>query len=352
MHTSVRSPVTQTVAMLAAAAVTTASGVAVRDNPDVVPLLHADVRLAAAAGPPLGALIEQFLGNQAQNCSLICPFIVDGVVRVPVAFAVIPFTFARQLRDGEPLLRAIALTDATVSQAAEDAVNGIIDTDLLLVLPRAQNALEVAVVGLFEVGRTALTRPGRVVDAILTARSDIFDALGSPPGTMPPPPVHHRIEALAVRAIEIGSALTFQAPERALQGVAQAANAFFTTLGATGEVRPALRAVGVSVRHTIQDSAAFISSALSRPIPVSPPSTIQQAGATVPAARPHPTTVDHRQRVEVTGADDAAAGRPGRHSTMRDRRSATSSPTERAEHRRVDTREGRDLQNTRRWSTR
>jgi len=302
MHSIVRSPVAPTVAFLAAAAVTATSGIAVREHPSIPPVLHADVRLAAAAGPPLGALIGQFLDNQAENCSLICPFIVQGVVQVPVTFAVIPRTFVQQLRAGEPLLRAIALTDATVSQAAEDAINGIIDNDLQLVLPRAQNALEVAVVGLLEIGRTAVTRPGRLVDAVLTARSDVFDALNSPPGTMPPPPVHDRIEALTVRAIEVGSALTFQIPERALQGVAQATNSFFTTVGATGRLRPALRAVGVSVRETIRDSAAFLAGAVSRPIPVSP----ADRGMTAPTARPHTTA--HRERPGHRKLEDRRSG--------------------------------------------
>ncbi|HUO40571.1 MAG TPA: hypothetical protein VMU34_23210, partial [Mycobacterium sp.] len=119
----------------------------------------AEVRLAAAANPPPGALIERFLLNQLQNCSLICPFIVQGVVEVPLTFAVIPLTFARELRSGQSLLKAIALTDETVSGAANAALTGIIDRDLGLVLPRAQNALEVAVVGLIDVATTAVTQP-------------------------------------------------------------------------------------------------------------------------------------------------------------------------------------------------
>ena len=64
---------------------------------------------------------------------------------------------------------------------------------------------------------------------------------------MPPPVVHNALEAGAVRVIEVVSSLTFQAPERLLLGVTQAADALFTTLGATGNVGTALAATGASI---------------------------------------------------------------------------------------------------------
>src|SRR4051812_2513242 len=189
------------------------------------------VRLAAtataipAAAPP-GALISQFLVNQLEDCSLICPFIVQLAIEPTIKFAVIPATFAAELQSGQPLLNAIALTDATVSGAANAALTGIIDNDLGLVLPRAQNALEVAVIGLIGIGTTAVTQPGDLLAAVNTARNDFLTALQQPPGTMPPPTVHNGLQAAAVRTIEVFSALTFQAPERLLLGVTQAADAF------------------------------------------------------------------------------------------------------------------------------
>ncbi len=237
-----------------------------------------DVGLAAAtagapAAPPPGALIEQFLVNQIENCSLICPFIVQGAVQVPLNFVPLPLTLVRLLQSGEPFLRAAALSDATVSGALNDAVTGIITNDLGKVLPRAQNALEVAIVGLIDVGTTAVTRPGNLPQAINIARAGLFDALTQPPGTMPPPPVHNAVEAAAVRAVEVASALTFQVPERFLLGVTQAANALFTTVGNTGNVGAALAAVAASVSTTIGDSAGFIGRALTEPIAITPATT-------------------------------------------------------------------------------
>ncbi len=232
------------------------------------------VRLAAtasaipAAAPP-GALISQFLVNQLENCSLICPFIVQLAIEPTIKFAIIPATFAAELQSGQPLLKAIALTDATVSGAANAALTGIIDNDLGLVLPRAQNALEVAVIGLIGIGTTAVTQPGDLIAAVSTARADFLAALKQPPGTMPPPTVHNELEAAAVRTIEVISALTFQAPERLLLGVTQAADAFFSTVGATGNVGSGLTAAGASVATTIDESVAFVRHALTEPIPIS-----------------------------------------------------------------------------------
>jgi hypothetical protein len=252
--------------------------------PHSMPSVVGDVRLAAAttstvAIPPRGALITQFLANQAQNCSLICPFIVQLAVEPAFRFAIIPVTFAAELQSGQPLLNAIARTDATVSGAANAALTGIIDNDLGLVLPRAQNALEVAVVGLIDIGTTAVTQPGNLLSAINAARTNFLGGLQQPPGTMPPPVVHNALEAGAVRVIEVVSSLTFQAPERLLLGVTQAADALFSTLGATGNIGSALAATGASVATTVSESAAFVRHALTEPIPISPAVTAAAAVA-------------------------------------------------------------------------
>ncbi len=174
------------------------------------------------------------------------------------------------------MLQAIALTDATVSGAANDALTGIINNDLGIgggagVLPRAQHALETAVVGVIEVGTTAFTQPADLLQAINTARTNVFASLTAPlVGMVAPPAVHNYLEAAAVRFIEVASALTFQAPERLLLGVTQAADALFTTLGNTGNIGTALGAVGASVSTTIRDSVAFITHAVTEPIPVTP----------------------------------------------------------------------------------
>jgi hypothetical protein len=311
MHALVRSPLTAGIATAAASAVVVTSA-ALPTAPQSPPTVRAEVNLSAVIDPPPGALLEQAFVNQIENCSLICPFIVQGAIEVPVAFALIPLTFAQQLQAGEPLLQAIALTDATVSGAANDALTSIITNDLGLVLPRAQNATEVAVVQLIEVGITAVTQPGNFLQAVHTARTELLAALNEPPGTMPPPPVHNALEAAAVRAVEVTSALTFQAPERLLLGVTQAADAFFRTLGNTGDVGAALSAVGASVSTTASDSVAFIRHALTVPIPITPRTTAKATTTapttTAPARSLQARTPVGRQLVRPSVKADGNAG--------------------------------------------
>ncbi|MBV8966252.1 MAG: hypothetical protein JO191_08770 [Mycobacteriaceae bacterium] len=284
MRMPVRLHVTTTIAIaaLSSLAVTVASVPADGQSPWAVRSyvgLSAATSAAPATAP--GALIEQFLANQAQNCSLICPFIIQGAVSVPFDFAILPLTLVRELGAGVPLVQAALLSDATVSGALNDAVTGIITNDLNLVLPRAQNALEVAVVGLIDIGITAVTQPGNVFGALTSARSSFLTALTQPPGTMPPPPVHNALEAVAVRAIEVASSLTFQAPERLLLGISQAANAFFTAIGATGNIAATVQAVGASVSATISDSVGFIRHALTEPIPITAAPAANEATTSV-----------------------------------------------------------------------
>ncbi|MGL5445562.1 MAG: hypothetical protein ACRDDJ_24265, partial [[Mycobacterium] stephanolepidis] len=73
----------------ASAVLATAAGV---NAPPGMPERSAvlDVGLAAAVQPAPGALITQFLANQVQNCSLICPFVVQGAVQIPTAALLTP----------------------------------------------------------------------------------------------------------------------------------------------------------------------------------------------------------------------------------------------------------------------
>jgi hypothetical protein len=286
MRDLVRSTVTTGMAIATAGALAVAP--AVLPTEPHSPHVMTDVRLSAATAtmpaiPAPGALVEQFLLNQIQDCSLICPFIIQGAIQVPVNFATIPLTFIGELQSAPSLLQAIALTDATVSGAANTALTGIIDNDLGGALPRAQNALEVALVGLIDIGTTAVTQPANLIQAIITARTNFFVALTQPPGTMPPPPVHNALEAAVVRVIEIASSLTFQAPERLLLGITQASDAFFRTLGNTGNLGAALGAVGSSVSTTVSDSVAFIQHAFSEPIPITPTAATRGATSTTTA---------------------------------------------------------------------
>lgn len=62
-----------------------------------------DIELTAVSVQPApGALVAQFLANQVQNCSLICPFVVQGAVQVPTAALLTPGAFVAQLQAGKP----------------------------------------------------------------------------------------------------------------------------------------------------------------------------------------------------------------------------------------------------------
>jgi hypothetical protein len=191
----VRSTVNTGIAMTAAGALAIAPA-ALPSELHAPPTGVAGVRLSAAttlmpATPPLGALVQQFLANQVTDCSLICPFIVQFATQPLINFAIIPVTFVHELQSGEPLLQAIALTDATVSGPANTALTGIITNDLTAALPRAQHSLEVAVLGLIGIATTAITQPDNLIQAINTARTNLFGALQQPPGPTPPAVLIH-----------------------------------------------------------------------------------------------------------------------------------------------------------------
>ncbi|MBA0046310.1 hypothetical protein [Mycobacteroides sp. LB1] len=230
-----------------------------------------DVDLTAASvQPPPGALITQFLANQVQNCSLICPFVVQGAVQVPTAVLLSPGTFVTQLQSGQPLVQALGLTGATVSGAANDVWTGLIRTDLDQVVPRTQFGTEVIAVGLVRIGEAALTQPGQLPGVLGQARSDLFDALTNPPGPESVPVVHTPLEAAAVRGTEVFWAVAFHSTEQLTLVVTRVPNAFLTTLGSTGNVATAVQATGEAVATTVAESVAPIREALTRPIPITP----------------------------------------------------------------------------------
>jgi hypothetical protein len=298
MRASVRSSVTTTLA-IAAAGVLVATAAAAPTEPHALTRVQPEFRLSAAttpltsAAPPLGAPIEQFVLNQLEDCSLICPFILQGVVQVPVLFAILPLTLVVELQQGVPFVQAALLSDATVSGALNDAVTHIIDNDLNLVLPRAQNALEVAVVGLIDLAINTVANPASFLQAFNDFRATALNGLRQPPGTMPPPKVHNEFEAAVVKAIDITSALTFQAPERLLLGLTQAGDAFFRTLGTTGDLNATVQAVGASVSTTLTDSLNFITRAFNESVPITAPSgtLTKSIAVTAPQTAGTPTTL-------------------------------------------------------------
>jgi hypothetical protein len=215
-----------------------------------------DIELAAA---PIGAIPLAFLRNQLTFCSLICPFIVQGAVTVPIGVAEAPAVFLQTLLQSGNLAGSLGAAASAVTIPADAAAEGIIGNDLNLVLPKAQNTLEVAVVQLMNV-LSLQTTPG-------AARDTILQALNQPPGT-PTVPVgaHGLLQVAAVEAINVTSAVAFQAFETVLLGVVQSANATATTLASTHSVPAAIMAGMDSARTTLNTARNQVTTAISTAI--------------------------------------------------------------------------------------
>ncbi|EUA66594.1 hypothetical protein I540_5180 [Mycobacteroides abscessus subsp. bolletii 1513] len=141
-----------------------------------------DVGLTASVQPAPGALLTQFLANQIQNCSLICPFVVQGAVQIPASVLAAPATLLTELQAGQPVVQALGLAGATVSGTTNEIWTGLIRTDLDQVVPRTQFGTEVIAVGLVRIGEAAITQPGGLPGALGQVRFDLFGALNNPPG--------------------------------------------------------------------------------------------------------------------------------------------------------------------------
>lgn len=265
-----------------------------------------DVGLAAAVQPAPGALITQFLANQVQNCSLICPFVAQGAVQIPAAVLSVPGTFLTQLQAGQPLVQALGLSGATVSGAANDVWTGLISTDLGQVVPRTEFGTEVIAVGLVQIGEAALTQPGSLPGVLGQARTDLFAALTNPPGPERFPAVHTPLEATAVRVTAVFWAVAFHATEQLTLIVTRVPNAFLTTLGTTGNVGKAVQAAGQAVSTTVSESIAPIRDALTKPIPITPAVVADPAPKSAvkpvkePAAQPNTTLKPKQQTSRIS----------------------------------------------------
>ncbi len=247
-----------------------------------------DVGLTASVQPAPGALLTQFLANQVQNCSLICPFVVQGAVQIPASVLAAPATLVTRLRAGQPVVQALGLTGATVSGTANEIWTGLIRTDLDQVVPRTQFGTEVIAVGLVRIGEAAITQPGGLPGALGQVRSDLFGALNNPPGPEPLPAVHTPLEAAAVRGTEVFWAVAFHGPEQLTLIVTRVPNAFLTTLGSTGNVGKAVQAAGEAAATTISESVAPVRDALTKPIPITPATAAKDEGKAPDVTAAHP----------------------------------------------------------------
>ncbi|WP_149438402.1 hypothetical protein [Mycolicibacterium sp. P1-5] len=215
-----------------------------------------DIDLTAA---PIGAIPLAFLRNQLTFCSLICPSIVQGGLTVPIGVAEAPAVFLETLVQTGNFVRSLGTAAAGVTTPADTAVEKIIGNDLNLVLPKAQNTLEVAVVQVMDVlsGQTTLG----------AARDKILEALNQPPGQPTVPTgAHGLLQVATVEGINVASAVAFQAGETLLLGLVQTANAAATTLASTGNVRTALTAGFTQARSVLNVARGQVSTAVNTAI--------------------------------------------------------------------------------------
>jgi hypothetical protein len=120
--------------------------------------------------------------NQFQYCSLICPFVLQGAITVPIATVQTPVTFLDSLASTGWPLKAIGAAAASVTGPANAAVTPLINNGVFLVVPKAFHALDVAIVEAFNVGASLLT-PGGFIPAVQAGRTNILAALNQPIGT-------------------------------------------------------------------------------------------------------------------------------------------------------------------------
>jgi hypothetical protein len=219
-----------------------------------------EVQLTAA--PALGAIPLAFIRNQFQYCSLICPYAVQGAIAVPIAAVQVPGTFLGSLASSGSLFKAIGAAAASVTGPANDAVTPLINNDVFLVVPKAFHALDVAVVEAFNVG-AALLSPGQLIAAIENARTNILAALNQPVGPPTTPTGARNIfQVVAVSAIDVFTAVAFQAGELLLAGVVQAVDAAAQELAQSGDPVAALAAGAARAGTVINQSAGIVSSAV------------------------------------------------------------------------------------------
>jgi hypothetical protein len=259
MRAHVRSSVIAGIATIGIGALAVAPS-APPPQPHAPPTVVRDVQLTAA--PALGAIPLAFIRNQFQYCSLICPFALQGAVTVPIAAAQTPVTFSGALASTGSPLRAIGAAAASVTGPANAAVTPLISNDVFLVVPKAFHALDVAVVEAFNVGAAVIT-PGQFIQAVQTGRTNILNALNQPVGPPTTPTgATNILQVVAVEAINVTTAVAFQAGELLLSGGVQIADAAAQELAQSGDPAAALATGVAQARHVVATASAPVVSAV------------------------------------------------------------------------------------------
>src|SRR5215208_1165843 len=319
MRAHIRSSVIAGVAMLGIGALAVAP-LAPPPEPHPPPTVSREVQLTAA--PDLGAIPLAFIRNQFQYCSLICPFAVQAAITVPIAAAQTPATFVGSLAATGNLFKAIGAAAASVTGPANAAVTPLINNDVFLVVPKAFHALDVAIVEAFNVGAAVFT-PGEFVQAVQNGRTNILNALNQPVG---PPTTstgaRNILQVIAVEAVNVTTAVAFQAGELLVAGIVQVADAAAQELARSGDPAAALAAgatqagqviatASAPVVSAVNTAVANISKSLADPFPSTPKTTAPkvqkveapEVEAAAPTARPSRTGVkSDDESAEATSA--------------------------------------------------
>jgi len=261
---------------------------------------------------PFGGLLTSLLGNQVTYCSIICPDIGKLVVTVPIGALTAPLAFVEGLASGNPL-KAVGAAAASITNPLEAAFDPIITNDLTLVLPRAQNALQVAVVGLLNI---AAAGPAGFVNAVEVARQRTFDALNDTiPPTQTSPDPHGLVQVFAVEAINVASSIAFQAFEEGLLGVVQTVDATATALAQTGNPAAAFAAGESAAFSSLSKTLGYITTAAHNAavnIGAAAGNPLA-AQAVAPESLPMPRNATRAITTSTKRADSAASGMTLRH---------------------------------------
>ena len=229
-------------------------------EPHSPPTVVRDVALTAA--PALGSIPLAFIRNQFQYCSLICTFAVQGAITVPIGAAAAPAAFLGSLTSTGNIFKAFGSAAASVTGPADAAVTPLINNDVFLVVPKAFHALDVAVVEAFNVGAAVFT-PGDFVQAVQNGRTNILDALNQPVGPPTTPTgATNILQVVAVSAIDVTTAVAFQAGELLLAGVVQIPNAVAQELARSGDPAAALAAGVTRAGQVISAASAPVVAAV------------------------------------------------------------------------------------------
>jgi len=229
-------------------------------EPHAPPIVVRDVRLTAA--PAFGAIPVAFIRNQFQYCSLICTFAVQGAITVPTGAAAAPAMFLGSLASTGNVFKAIGSAAASVTGPADDAVTPLINNDVFLVVPKAFHALDVAIVEAFNVGGSVFT-PGEFIQAVQNGRTNILGALNQPVGPPTTPTgATNILQVVSVEAVNVTTAVAFQAGELLLAGAVQITDAAAQELAQSGDPAAALAAGATRAGQVVNAASAPVVSAV------------------------------------------------------------------------------------------